>query len=122
MRTSARITSIDAASAGKSTASFPACTTSATPFKSLLCRQTHDLPTGIHPSQLGLRSNHRPPDGGRPARSRQLCFFLGAFGERVSEHAPPQCSFFVSFNSYFNSGKPGPQAATHALDRPLSRL
>src|SRR6516162_6729473 len=80
MRTSARITSIDAASAGKSTASFPACTTSATPFKSLLCRQTHDLPTGIHPSQLGLRSNHRPPDGGRPARSRRLCFFLAIVG------------------------------------------
>jgi hypothetical protein len=65
------------ARASKSTASFPACETSATPFKSPRCRQPHDPRyRPIHPSELSQRSTHRPPDGGQTARSRRLCFYL----------------------------------------------
>src|SRR6516162_7850012 len=77
MRTLAAITLTKAARASKSTASFPACETSDTPFKSPRCRQPHDRRyRPIHPSQLGQRSTHRPPDGGQTARSRRLCFYL----------------------------------------------
>src|SRR5215472_5272091 len=77
MRTLAAITLTKGARASKSTASFPACETSATTFKSPRCRQPHDRRyRPIHPSELGQRSTHRPPDGGQTARSRRLCFYL----------------------------------------------
>src|SRR6516225_8920744 len=85
MRTLAAITLTKAARASKSTASFPACETSDTPFKSPRCRQPHDRRyRPIHPSQLGQRSTHRPPDGGQTARSRRLCFYLDPWRELIA--------------------------------------
>src|SRR6516162_4243997 len=88
MRTLAAITLTKAARASKSTASFPACETSDPPFKSPRCRQPHDRRyRPIHPSQLGQRSTHRPPDGGQTARSRRLCFYLGAGASKECRNA-----------------------------------